>query len=278
VSVLDPTNSASDPFKSSITLELASRYYRQVIRVFGTADRFLKPAWPQLWQSMEIFRIYGLKEQQYLVPKEDFGSFKRTLDAYLAAYRCEDVAWEINWKTRFAPEFRLLPEKHGRSYAPLQLMAVLRALRYNDYFNSLSFRDVDLSVLHGLQDNTPRKVNVAYLSRTCVALGHDEVEMLRTSPVLHQEFHALAFCSETIRQIDFGNCSRPLLSRLAQDKAQATSLQFLTPILSLLRSGITRCNRLIVGGNILPQADVDDLGKIKLGLKQSLFSRLTSRS
>ena len=260
---MDPANSASDPFKSPVTVELASRYYRQVIRVFGTADRFLKPAWPQLWQSMEIFSIYGLKEAQYLVSKEDFGSFKRTLDAYLAAYHCEDVSWEINWKTRFAPEFRLLPEKRGRPYAPLQLMAVLRALRYNDYFNSLSFRDVDLSVLHGLQDNTPRKVNVAYLSRTCVALGHDEIETLRTSPVLHQEFHALAFCSETIRQMDFGNCSRSLSSRLAQDKNQVVSLQFLTPILSLLRSGITKCNRLIVGGNILLQADVDDLGKIK---------------
>jgi hypothetical protein len=100
------------------------------------------------------------------VPKEDFGSFQRTLSAYLAAYRCEDVDWEINWKTRFAPEFRLLPGKRG-PYSGLQLLAVLRALRYNDYFNSLSFRDVDLSVLYGLQDNTLRKVNVAYLSRTC---------------------------------------------------------------------------------------------------------------
>jgi hypothetical protein len=100
------------------------------------------------------------------VPKEDFGCFKRTLDAYLAAYRCEPVGWEINWKTRFAPEFRLLPARCG-SYSPLQLLAVLRALRYNDYFNSLSFRDVDLSVLYGLEDNTLRRVNVAYLSRTC---------------------------------------------------------------------------------------------------------------
>lgn len=98
---------------------------------------------------------------------------------------------------------------------------------------------------------------------TCagVALGHDEIEMLRISPVLHQEFHALAFCSETIRQIDFGNCSKSLSSQLAQHKDQVASLQFLAPILSLLRSGITRCNRLIVSGNILPQADVDDLGK-----------------
>jgi hypothetical protein len=94
-----------------------------------------------------------------------------------------------------------------------------------------------------------------------VALGPDEIEMLRVSPVLHQEFHALAFCSETIRQIDFGNCTRSLSSRPAQQRGQASSLQFLTPILGLLRSGITKCNRLIVSGNLLPPADVDDLGK-----------------
>jgi hypothetical protein len=79
--------------------------------------------------------------------------------------------------------------------------------------------------------------------------------------VLHQEFHALAFCSETIRQIDFGNCSKSLSSRLAAYKSQIPSLQFLTPVLRLLRSGITKCNRLIVSGNILPRFDVDDLGK-----------------
>ncbi|KAL2019532.1 hypothetical protein VTK56DRAFT_9566 [Thermocarpiscus australiensis] len=255
-----------DPFESPVTLELASRHYRQIIRVFGTADRFLKPVWPQLWQSMELFHVTGLKEPQYLVPRDDFGSVKRTLDAYLAAYRCNPVDWEINWKTRFAPEFRLLPPKHG-SYSPLQLLAVLRALRYNDYFNSLSFRDVDLSVLHGLSDNTLRKVNVAYLSRTCVALGPDEVEELRVSPVLQQEFHALAFCSETIRQIDLRNCSRSLSSY----SSNVTSLQFLTPILNLLRSGITKCNRLILSHNILPRSDIENLAEtMETGAIQAL--------
>ncbi|KAL2137366.1 hypothetical protein VTI74DRAFT_3306 [Chaetomium olivicolor] len=259
-----------DPFKPPVTLELASRYFRQIIRVFGTADRFLKPAWPQLWQTMEIFHVSGLKEPQYLVPKEDFGSFKRTLDAYLAAYRCEDVDWEINWKTRFAPEFRLLPAKRG-SYSPLQLLAVLRALRYNDYFISLSFRDVDLSVLYGLQDNTLRRVNVAYLSRTCMSLGPEEIEMLRISPVLHQEFHALAFCSETIRQMDLTNCSRSLQMRFAQYKNQIPSLQFLAPLLNLLKTGITKCNRLLIGGNALTRFDIDDLAEtMKSGVLQAL--------
>ncbi|KAJ4304073.1 hypothetical protein N0V88_001683 [Collariella sp. IMI 366227] len=256
------------PFKPSVTLELASRYFRQIIRVFGTADRFLKPAWPQLWQVREIIRVSGLKEPQYLVPKEDFGSFKRTLDAYLAAYQCEDVDWEINWKTRFAPEFRLLPSKRGL-YAPLQLLAVLRALRYNDYFISLSFRDVDLSVLYGLQDSTLRKANVAYLSR--MSLGPDEVEMLRISPVLHQEFHALAFCSETIRQIDLTNCSKTLSTRFAQYKNQIPSLQFLSPLLNLLKTGITKCNRLLLGGNLLTRFDIDDLSEtMKSGALQAL--------
>lgn len=89
--------------------------------------------------------------------------------------------------------------------------------------------------------------------------------MLGVSPVLHQEFHALAFCAETIRQIDLGNCTKSLSSRPpAQQRSQVASLQFLTPILSLLRSGITKCNRLILSGNILPRADVADLGELPL--------------
>lgn len=261
-----------EPFQQPVTLELASRHYRQIVRVFGQADRFLKPVWPQMWQAMELFWITGLKEVQYLVSREDYGSVKRTLDAYLAAYRCPPVDWEINWKTRFAPEFRLLPGRNGTQYTPLQILAVLRALRYNDYFNSLSFRDVDLSVLHGLEDNTLRKVNVAYLSRTCMTLSAEEVEMLRISPVLHQEFHALVFCAETIRQIDFTNCSRSLPERLRLKQGGAgPSLQFLTPILSALRSGITKCDRLLVGGNLLPQFDIDDVAEtMKMGLIQAL--------
>lgn len=94
-----------------------------------------------------------------------------------------------------------------------------------------------------------------------MALGPDEIGILKVSPVLHQEFHALAFCSETIRQMDLGNCSKSFHVQMTQRGNQVPSLQFLTPILRLLRSGITKCNRLIVSGNTLPQFDVDDLGK-----------------
>lgn len=156
------------PFAPRVVLELSSRFYRRIIRVLGVADRYLKPTWPQMWQSNELFRVSGLKEPQYLVPREDFGGVRRTLDAFLAAYRCRPVEWEINWKTSFAPEFRLLPAKNGARYSSLQLLAVFRALRYNDYFNSLSFRDVDLTALSDAHDRfATSKGHVAYLSRTC---------------------------------------------------------------------------------------------------------------
>ena len=258
-----------EPFQPSATLELASRYYRQIIRVFGTADRFLKPLWPLMWHTFEIFHISGLKEPQYLVSKEDFGSVKRTLDAYLTAYRCGPVEWEINWKTKFAPEFRLLPTKNG--YSPSQLLAVLRALRYNDYFNSLSFRDVDLSVLWGADETGAKKPNVAYLSRSGVTLKPDEMDILRASPVLHQEFHALAYCSETIRHINFANTSKSYVSRVKLGKSLSPTLQFLTPILNLLRFDITKCTHLNLSSNLLSGLDIQELSEaMKEGKIQSL--------
>lgn len=85
--------------------------------------------------------------------------------------------------------------------------------------------------------------------------------MLRLCPVLHQEFHALAFCSETIRQVDFRNCSKSLAPRLAQYKNQAPNLQFLAPVLNLLKADLAKCNWLLLGGNTLHQSDIDDLGE-----------------
>ncbi|KAK4215378.1 hypothetical protein QBC37DRAFT_124908 [Rhypophila decipiens] len=246
-----------EPFKPSITLELASRYYRYIMRVFGTADRFLKPQWPLMWHTFEVFHISGLKDPQYLVSKEDFGSLKRTLDAYLSAYKCGPVEWEINWKTKFAPEFRLLPVKPA--YTAKQLLAVLRALRYNDYFNSLSFRDVDLSVLWGMDEREAKKPNVAYLSRSGVTLQPDEMDILQDSPILHQEFHALAYCSETIRHIDFTNTSKSYLSRVNQGKSGAATLQYLTPILNLLRFDISRCAHLNLSLNPLSRLDTQEI-------------------
>lgn len=247
-----------EPFNPTVTLELASKFYRQIVLTFLKVDRFLKPCWPQLWQTMEVFRVTGLPESTFLIPGENFGSLKRTLDAYLAAYRSQAVEWEVDWKTPFAPEFRLLPPKEGSVYSNLQLLAVFRALRYNDYFHSISLRDIDLSGLWNKID--PRgKGSIPYLSRSCLALAELECSSLRSGSLLHQEIHGLAFCSENIRQIDFTNCFRNLPTQRRVAAQGDPGLQILTPLLDLLKLGLTKCNRVILSGNPLGQADLEEL-------------------
>ncbi len=205
----------------------------------------------------------GIKDLYEPVQKDDYGSVKRTLDAYITAYRCGPVEWEINWKTQFAPEFRLRPAKNGSPYSPLQLLAVLRALRYNDYFSSLSFQDIDLSILWNYYDISAKGPDSAYINRTGVLLSPDEIDLLRMSPLLHQEFHALAFCSGTIRQIDFTNAFRALPTKCKIHSR--LSVQFITPILNLLKASISKCSRLILSGCVLTPMDLDELGEYKGG-------------
>ncbi|KAK7703918.1 hypothetical protein SLS64_008864 [Diaporthe eres] len=265
-----------EPFKPAVTLELASRYYRQIVITFMKADRFLKPCWPTTLQTMEVFKVTGLADPQLLIPGDNYGGLRRTLDAFLVAYHCSPVEWEINWKTVLAPEFRLLPPKAGNTYTNLQLLAVMRSLRYNGYFNSISFNGVDLT---GLWDKTDLqgKPSVPYMNRSCESLFTDSVDALRSANVstgialtevelgpvkfgslLHQELHGLAFCSETVRQIDFTNCF-PENSVRREMSASGKWPAFLFPILNLLELGLTKCNRLLLSGNYLRSADVEGL-------------------
>lgn len=248
-----------EPFKPAVTLELASRYYRQIVITFLKADRFLKPCWPTTLQTLDVFRISGLTDPQLLIAGDNYGGLKRTLDAFLSACHCDPVEWEINWKTAYAPEFRLRKPKHNGQYTDLQLLAVMRSLRYNGYFNSISFRGIDLTGLWAKRDSIGR-TPLAYVNRSCLALGEAELGQLRFGPLLHQELHALAFCSETVRQIDFTDCFTERSVR-RQVSIATTGPGFLSPILNLLEQGLTKCNRLLLGGNYLRPADIEALSK-----------------
>lgn len=131
------------------------------------ADRAVKPAWPQQLQR-DIFDLHGLTSQLHLPAGQDFGGLKRTLEAYCAAYGCPLPDWTVSWKCErreHNPEFRLLPSKAGSGYTKYQLLAVFKSLRYNDYFKSLSFRDVDFSPICGWYDLPQYNDAVADVSR-----------------------------------------------------------------------------------------------------------------
>jgi hypothetical protein len=52
-----------------------------------------------------------------------------------------------------APQFRLYPPASTATYTCLELLAIMRALRYNEEFRSISFKDVNLHNLHGVHDS-----------------------------------------------------------------------------------------------------------------------------
>jgi hypothetical protein len=98
---------------------------------------------------------------------EDYGGFNRTLQAFIEGYHTSTVNWRVNWRdVKYPPEFQLLPPVAGARYAAHQLLAVFRALRFNDFFKSLSFRGVDFSILSNVFDNTFRMEPTVWLSRT----------------------------------------------------------------------------------------------------------------
>lgn len=96
-----------------------------------------------------------------------------------------------------------------------------------------------------------------------IGLSLSEVELgpVRFGSLLHQELHALAFCSETIRQIDLTKCF-PENSVRQEMAASGRWPAFLFPILNLLELGLTKCNHLLLSGNYLRAPDVESLSTL----------------
>lgn len=119
------------------------------------ADKWLKPAAPISHQA-DIFRVRGDLVPDHLPTRCSYGGLERTLEAYVVAYGCGPLEWDIQTLDgegeEYSPMFRLLPRKGKGPYTRLQLLAVFRALRFNDFFRSLSFKDVDFCGLWSMDD------------------------------------------------------------------------------------------------------------------------------
>ncbi|KAI4600040.1 hypothetical protein KJ359_001141 [Pestalotiopsis sp. 9143b] len=246
-------------------LELSSRYHRSIVSRLFKSDTYLKPAWP-LWTRRETFLIEGESQQIPLPSGEDYGGFKRTLEAFLEGYHSASVDWKVNWRdVKYAPEFQLIPPAKDMTYTAHQLLAVFRALRFNDFFKSLSFRGVDFSTLSNLSDNAFRMEPTAWLSRTGKrSLTRDEFEIVEKSSVLFQEVVAMLLGSESIKHVDFSE----VLARTAVPSTPTSAVsgpssnlgcEIVPPIILLLRSLQSRCKSIILSGNRLDQIDVTEI-------------------
>src|ERR1700761_9115666 len=63
-----------------------------------------------------------------------------------------NIQYAVDWNVQDAPEFRLFCPANSTKYTIYELLAIMRALRYNESFRSISFKDIDLHCMHNLHD------------------------------------------------------------------------------------------------------------------------------
>jgi hypothetical protein len=141
-------------------------------------------------------------------PGDDLNGFDRTLAAYCTAYGLDasNIMYTVSTNVEDAPQFQLLPpvRPSRRQYTDLELLAIMRTLRWNDAFCSISFRGISLDALAHVYDargfeyeprveRSGRKVNL-------------KTSTEGPKPLLVHELRALALYCGKLRRMDFWDC------------------------------------------------------------------------
>ena len=245
------------PFQQQNPLHLASSSVNDIILCIRQAADFLRPTWleqPFTWTVPQ-----SLDDALLPVPTEeaDHLCFDRTLTAYCVSYNIDpsNIRYTVNYECEDAPEFALLePNTSRRSkYTALELLAILRALRYNESFHSISFRNVNIDTLHGVYD---RQGSEHFMWKT--KSGQPiKLPRLDQTPLIVQELQCLALKSSRLRRLDFTNC----LSRRAKDLDESSdpSSGICEAIFPLCALQLTNVDWVTLDGIALSEIDIEYL-------------------
>jgi hypothetical protein len=190
--------------RKSFNVFLASVHSVEVACWIRQHTEFLRPLWTR--QPYEFVVPRELQNDENFPPvalDEDYGCFDRTLVAYSASYDIDtsNIRYTVDLDCEDAPCFRLLRPASSKNprYSALELIAVMRALRYNESFQSISFRGINLDALQGLRDVHGVDADV-HLDR---AGSFVHIPGQANLTVLSQEVRALALKSKWLRRLDF---------------------------------------------------------------------------
>ncbi|KAK4569980.1 hypothetical protein LTR86_002950 [Recurvomyces mirabilis] len=250
------------PLQRPRSIFLASLASHEIAAQLHFAENYLRPECGQRlfeWQApAEVEAIL----QPPVASNEDNSCLDRTLIAYCVAYGVSSsrVCYTINYQCEDAPRFELLPPTEHRrpEYDPIELLAITRALRYNESFGSIS-----LDSLNGLHDNygeehvcsktkkgTPIKLSATELGRSCL---------------LVQEIRALAATSKKLRRMDFSGCvtnkSVPQHNTIEEEGPPRKDLGcgVVEALFPLCKHQTTNVDWICLNGIILSETDLDYL-------------------
>ena len=245
------------PFQPSSALYLAALCVHEVAVWLRQAAEYLRPEWieqPFTWVVPQL-----LRDDLLPVPaeEEENRAFDRTLTAYCAAYGIDtsNIRYTVNYMCEDAPKFELLPTSNPRrpKYNSIELLAVFRALRYNESFNAISFSQISLDVLNGLCDHYGWE-HTPWTTRSAEPV---DLEEQQKESVLIQEVRALALKSRRLRRLDFTRClaRRPSSAGTTVD----SSCGICEALFPLCAKQYTNVDWIVLNGIHLSDADVDYL-------------------
>lgn len=218
---------------------------------------FLRPLW--LRQPYDFIAPNKLREENSIAPlsiNEDYGCLDRTLVAYSASYdvNTSNIRYAIDMQCDDAPCFKLLPpaSPNRARYTALELIAVMRALRYNEAFRSVSFSGVSLDALL-IRDLYGFDMDARF-NRGGARVHIPGQENLT---VLAQELRALALKSKSLRRMDFSYA----LDRVPPSDSEShdPGCGITEAIFPVCRRELTNVDWVVLDGIKLGDSDLDYL-------------------
>lgn len=246
------------PLHKSTSVFLASVHSLEIAYWIRQQTDFLRPLW--LKQPYDFIVPRDLNDENNFPPiclDEDYGCFDRTLVAHCASYGIDtsNFRYTIDNQCDDAPCFKLLrPASPRRSkYTTLELIALMRTLRYNEVFRSISFSGVSLDALQGLRDPCGTDKD-ALLTRADAQIhipGQDKMSLLS------QEVRALGLKSKWLRRLDFSYT----LSRIPRYDSESHDPGCGIPeaIFPICRRELTNVDWVVLNGIKLGDSDLDYL-------------------
>jgi hypothetical protein len=254
------------PLQGADNLELAASATQDIAMSLVRAWQYLKPLWEDFNFNFACpKRLIQICEANPPPNDEELGCFDRTLVAYCMAYGCNpvNIQYSVDWEADDSPEFALYPPRYSKKYSMPELLSVMRALRYNELFRSISFRDIDLHPLHGWIESNGAE-HVATTTRTGISLQRYFNIKPQEKSVLYQEVQALALKSTRLRRMDFTNTlprRRPkdTFDIEGGDIDKDPGCEIVAALLPLCQGKLTNVSWIILNGIELGETDLDFL-------------------
>ncbi len=256
------------PLQPAKRLILASLASHEIAARLHYVENFLRPEYGhRIVKFIMPPEVENLLAPPVSAVDEEHSCLDRTLSAYCIAYGLSpsNIRYTINYDCEDAPRFELLPPADTRrpEYRAYALLAIMRALRYNESFGSLSFAGINLDSLNGLCDEHGREYLCTRTKRgTPVRLTEDE---LGRACLLVQEVRALAATSKKLRRMDFSGCVTPKVNEPMdpndEDSARGKDIGcgVVEALVPLCRHQTTNVDWICLNGIELSDTDMDYL-------------------